>query len=536
MKIFLLSFRLPSGNAPFARQPKKFLTQLGSTVHAALLFALGAAALLASRTPARAQTNATLTLLQDVKTSSYGPLFGTLLLGSDGNLYGTSPDGGASNAGFVFKLTMSGTLTHLHDFGSTNSAGTNVDGVGPADGLVQGGDGNFYGLTGSGGSDGKGTYFRITPAGGFTVLHGFGGTPLNYIHNDPFGPAYGLIRGANGNFYGISNSGGTSGNGTFFTVTTAGGVTVLHNFTGNSGDTAPTGRLTVGSDGNFYATTSTQAYRIAPTGAVSVFYTFGTNGSPVDTLTQGSDGNFYGTYSTGGSHGCGAVVKLTPSGQLTVVYSFYFGDGYMPEGVLASDGAGNLYGTTYKGGPNNQGTVFRVNQAGELTVLYSFSPSEVGAPQSGVILDSGGNLYGTGFGGNDAIIFKLRVNAIYPPFFLNEHSLSNGAEYLAFNEPSSADTVFGYYSHLTDPHYIYHFDLGYEYVFDANDGKAGVYFYDFASKTFFYTSPSFPFPYLYDFSLKSALYYYPDPNNAGRYNTDGVRYFYDFATGQVITK
>jgi len=54
------------------------------------------------------------------------------------------------------------------------------------------------------------------------------------------------------------------------------------------------------------------------------------------------------------------------------------------------------------------------------------------------------------------------------------------------------------------------------------------------SNHFFYTSPSFPFPYLYDFSLNTALYYYPDPHNPGRYTTN-PRYFYNFATGQIIT-
>ena len=66
--------------------------------------------------------------------------------------------------------------------------------------------------------------------------------------------------------------------------------------------------------------------------------------------------------------------------------------------------------------------------------------------------------------------------------------------------------------------------------------KAGVYLYDFASSDFFYTSPTFPFPYLYDFDLGSVLYYYPDPKQAGHYNTDGVRYFYEFKNGQVISK
>ncbi len=117
-------------------------------------------------------------------------------------------------------------------------------------------------------------------------------------------------------------------------------------------------------------------------------------------------------------------------------------------------------------------------------------------------------------------------------FFTGEQALGNGVYYLAF----ATGNPFGYYSYLTDAHYIYHFDLGYEYVFDAQDGHSGVYLYDYASKGFFYTSPSFPFPYLYDFSRNSVLYYYPNPSNPGRYNTDGVRYFYDCGTGQIISK
>ena len=74
------------------------------------------------------------------------------------------------------------------------------------------------------------------------------------------------------------------------------------------------------------------------------------------------------------------------------------------------------------------------------------------------------------------------------------------------------------------------------YVADAGDGKSGVYLYDFASGGFFYPSPAFPFPYLYDFSLNTVLYYYPNPSQAGHYNTDGYRFFYDFANGKIITK
>ena len=125
----------------------------------------------------------------------------------------------------------------------------------------------------------------------------------------------------------------------------------------------------------------------------------------------------------------------------------------------------------------------------------------------------------------------------HPAFFTGEEPLADGVYYLKFFYDGSVPTnFFSYYAYLADPHYIYHFDLGYEYLLDAADGYDGLYLYDFASNGFFYTSPVFPFPYLYDFNLNAFLYYYPDPNDPERYNTGGVRYFYNFATGQTITK
>ncbi len=133
-------------------------------------------------------------------------------------------------------------------------------------------------------------------------------------------------------------------------------------------------------------------------------------------------------------------------------------------------------------------------------------------------------------------IFPASLIALHgatPTFFDGEVAVGNGVDYLAFPQNGS---VFGYYSRLSNPNYIYHFDLGYEYVYDAGDNQGGVYLYDFASNSFFYTSSNFPFPYLYDFNLNSVVYYYPDPNNPGRYNTNGTRYFYVFATGQIISQ
>jgi hypothetical protein len=126
--------------------------------------------------------------------------------------------------------------------------------------------------------------------------------------------------------------------------------------------------------------------------------------------------------------------------------------------------------------------------------------------------------------------------AVHPAFFTGEIALSNGWYYLQF----ANGMPFGYYTYLVvmnDPDFIYHIDMGFEHFFDANDSNSGIYLYDFMSNTFFYTSPSpsFPFPFLYDFSLNTVLYYFPDPNNPGHY-TSNPRYFYNFATHQVITK
>ncbi|MBE7157836.1 MAG: hypothetical protein INR62_05290 [Rhodospirillales bacterium] len=147
-------------------------------------------------------------------------------------------------------------------------------------------------------------------------------------------------------------------------------------------------------------------------------------------------------------------------------------------------------------------------------------------------LFEGGHQFVQPYETDQIVTFFKTATSVSLPFFDGEVSLGNGVYYLQFPDRN----IFGYYAFLADPHYLYHFDLGYEYVFDAKDGQKGVYLYDFTSGHFFYTSPTFPFPYLYDFTLNAVLYYYADPNNPGRYNTNGTRYFYNFATGQIITE
>jgi hypothetical protein len=125
---------------------------------------------------------------------------------------------------------------------------------------------------------------------------------------------------------------------------------------------------------------------------------------------------------------------------------------------------------------------------------------------------------------------RAETSPPHPAFFSGETALSNGVFYLQL--PNS--NIFGYYSYLSDQRYIYHFDMGYEYVVDANDANGGLYLYDFASAHWLYTSRTFAFPYLYDFNAGAFIYYFPDTNNAGHYTTN-PRYFDNLRTGQIYT-
>ena len=118
-----------------------------------------------------------------------------------------------------------------------------------------------------------------------------------------------------------------------------------------------------------------------------------------------------------------------------------------------------------------------------------------------------------------------------PNFFAGSTPLGSGFLFLQFANKN----IFGYYDLDLHP-LIYHEGLGFEYVFDANDGQDGIYLYDYASGHYFYTSPTYSFPFLYDFTLNSVLYLYPNPSAAGFFitNAQGQRLFHDFATGQDL--
>ncbi len=129
--------------------------------------------------------------------------YGGLVQGKDGNIYGTTFEGGADGDGLVFKMTPGDTVTILRSFTGGN------DGAIPDAGLVQGTDGNFYGTTEVGGADGDGNVFKITSGGTLTALFQF---------NDAKGssPIAPVVQGSDGNFYGTTYFGGTFENGTIF--------------------------------------------------------------------------------------------------------------------------------------------------------------------------------------------------------------------------------------------------------------------------------------------------------------------------------
>jgi uncharacterized repeat protein (TIGR03803 family) len=187
-------------------------------------------------------TSGTLTTLHSFdRTDGANPEAG-LVQATDGNLYGTAVAGGANGDGTVFKITTSGTLTTLHSFDVT-------DGAVPYAGLIQATDGNLYGTTYAGGANnGYGTVFKITTSGTLTTLHSFDAT-------DGAGPYAGLVQATNGDLYGTTEYGGSNGGfGTVFKITPSGTLTTLHSFDATDG-AGPYAGLVQATNGDFYGTT-----------------------------------------------------------------------------------------------------------------------------------------------------------------------------------------------------------------------------------------------------------------------------------------
>lgn len=217
------------------------------------------------------------------------PLAGTngdspvgLVGAADGNYYGTASSGGTNSSGAIFRITPGGTLTSLYSFSGNN------DGNSPQAKLIQGKDGALYGTAQSGGQNGDGTVFRITTNGVFSVLYDFGqiidgtsGEPL-----DGSEPTGALVQGTDGNFYGTTARGGTNGFGTVFGLTPQGALTRYYSFgqiqdaSGNPLDGAnPSAALVQASDGRFYGTTPSGGQNDVSSGGDGAVFSFSSGGN-----------------------------------------------------------------------------------------------------------------------------------------------------------------------------------------------------------------------------------------------------------------
>jgi uncharacterized repeat protein (TIGR03803 family) len=276
-------------------------------------------------------------------------------------------------------LTVELSGTGGGSYGVIHAFGGGAEGRDPLDGVIRDAAGNLYGTTSRGGdlaclSGGCGTVFMVDASGNLLTLHTFSGSPT-----DGAGPSGPLTRGAAGNLYGTTSSGGKTGYGTVFRLDAAGNETVLHHFTGGDGGAAPRGGVLRDSVGNLYGVT----------------------------MSGGLDCLVYR------SNGCGTVFRLAPDGTFTTLHRFAADgtEGGQPQTGLIADAAGNLYGVNSASTtPDHRGTVFRIDSAGVFTTLHHFGTSDLGRPGGPLMRDAAGNLYGvaaTGGAEGGGTIYRL---------------------------------------------------------------------------------------------------------------------------------
>jgi uncharacterized repeat protein (TIGR03803 family) len=313
---------------------------------------------------------------------------GGLLLASDGQFYGTTRFGSigqVGTTGTVFRLTPTGEFTVIHRFQTTVASNAdfnpiNSDGASPESELIEGVDGNLYGVTSAGGPFGTGAIFKVAKDGtGFEVLHTFGEDTdtetVGLIRTvDGAAPKGRLLQGADGLLYGTASVGGANGRGTVFRIAPDGsGFTVLHEFSATTNDS--TTGLPENADG----------------------------ATPLAGLTDGGNGFYYGVTSGGGVEGRGVVFRIKPDGsEFEVLHAFANTDGARPQGELLLASDGKLYGTTEAGGVNSSGTattfgtIFSIGLDGTgFTRLYSFDGTVGSAPRVSLLEIGAADFVGT---------------------------------------------------------------------------------------------------------------------------------------------
>jgi uncharacterized repeat protein (TIGR03803 family) len=323
---------------------------------------------------------------------------GGLTLANDGNFYGTTYSGGSAGFGVLFKISSGGGYTVLHNFAS------GTDGAAPASAPILGTDGNLYGTTYGNASASSTVYKYARASGTLSTIYQFEQA------EEGSGVIASLVQATNGNLYGSAYQGGTSNCGTIFEITTSGTLVWTYSFPCLAGGANPVGALIQGNDGNFYGTTSQggsynvgTVFKLSQTGTVSVLYSFqsyfngGADGStPFGGVIQATDGRLYGSTLAGGSQNQGTLFQITNTGAYKLLYSFS-NTGNGPEAPPMQDTSGLFYGTTFEGGKDGFGVVYSLNMGLSPFVVLAQSRGPIG---------STAEIFGQGFTGTTSVTFN----------------------------------------------------------------------------------------------------------------------------------
>ncbi|MGA2581422.1 MAG: choice-of-anchor tandem repeat GloVer-containing protein [Bryobacteraceae bacterium] len=256
-----------------------------------------------------------------------------LVQATNGDLYGTTSAGGANacppnpGCGTVFKITPSGTFTTLYSFCSQSGC---ADGEFPLAGLVQATNGDLYGTTSQGGANGGGTVFKITASGTLTTLYPLCSQDECFDGGLPYAA---VVQTTNGDLYGTTGYGGALGKGTVFKITPSKRFTTLYSFCSQSGCTDgdyPFAALVQATDGNLFGTTNAgganacpnpagcgTVFKITPNGTLTTLYSLCSQSGcsdgelPFAGLAQATNGKLYGTAFSGGPNGDGTAFSLS---------------------------------------------------------------------------------------------------------------------------------------------------------------------------------------------------------------------------------
>jgi uncharacterized repeat protein (TIGR03803 family) len=340
------------------------------------------------------------------------PTAAPLLADSSGNLWGMTQSGGTNNAGTVYEIAA-GQLSSVYNFCSLANC---ADGSAPVGGLIIGPDGNFWGTTSTGGAKNCGTLFDLTSAGALKTIHSFCATKTDGAN--PRGTPYWNHSTTESEIYVSTFSGGANNAGTLWIYLSAKGESrIQYSFEdGASDEKNPIGpaypaRTVLGiasAGGISNAGAIYELYGNRPEGG----YEFcqkadcadGSNPGPY--LSSGTGSDFFGVTESGGAYQMGTLFLWRQDGggsAFTSLYSFCSlancADGAIPTGGVAQDPTTQIiYGTTSQGGVNQAGTIFQFSANKVLTTLYSLCSLPAcadGENPAGSLLYLNGTIYGT---------------------------------------------------------------------------------------------------------------------------------------------